>query len=413
MKPLGIPFDGTGFQEQPSWSDTGGGGAGIFLHNPVYGLTSGPAYHWRMRLRYDTVSVPLQSGSRWLTGWWNGPRETDLRTLLVADASVTISDSPDPMIFGGPDLAYTIEVRNNGPGATPIRLQHALPSGVSLISATPSQGTCLPSGSTVTCDFVEFDSGGLVTVSEIVRPGLPATFTTSASILMPGFDPHPDPNNNSASERSHVLASAAGDRVWLDSDGDGIQDAGEPGFAGAAVAVYESASGAPIDGDVSDANGVFQLVGLTYGTSYYMVYFPPPGYTMTAAHQGSDDTQDSDADPSTWWSPAFAFTALSDFTRWDAGLVPACAVAPDEPIYLYMVTLSTDGNDCPILHFMDANHLSQVTGYNIYRSGDPSLPHGSWPKVASDIIDMDEATPNKQWVDSSGEPPPAASGTTT
>jgi hypothetical protein len=83
-------------------------------------------------------------------------------------------------------------------------------------------------------------------------------------------------------------------------------------------------------------------------------------------------------------------------------------VPPDEPIYIYLVTLSTDGNNYPILHFMDPNQPDQVTGYNVYRSSDASVPAGSWPRVASDIIDMDEATPNKQWVDRSGDVSPSS-----
>jgi hypothetical protein len=71
-----------------------------------------------------------------------------------------------------------------------------------------------------------------------------------------------------------------------------------------------------------------------------------------------------------------------------------------------MMTLSTDGNDYPILHFMDGNQPGQVTGYNVYRSPDPAPPPSSWPMVASDVIDMDGATPNKQWVDASGDVSP-------
>ena len=35
------------------------------------------------------------------------------------------------------------------------------------------------------------------------------------------------------------------------------------------------------------------------------------------------------------------------------------------------------------------------------------LDPGSWPLVADDIIDGDEATPNKQWVDISGDVSPS------
>jgi hypothetical protein len=68
--------------------------------------------------------------------------------------------------------------------------------------------------------------------------------------------------------------------------------------------------------------------------------------------------------------------------------------------------MTMDGNNYTILHFQDGNQLAQVTGYNVYRSSVASPPPASWPLVASDVIDMDEATPNKQWVDSSGDVSP-------
>ena len=56
---------------------------------------------------------------------------------------------------------------------------------------------------------------------------------------------------------------------------------------------------------------------------------------------------------------------------------------------------------------LDPNQSDQVTGYDVYRSSDPATPPSTWPLVASDIIDMDEATPNKQWVDTSGDVSPS------
>ena len=87
-------------------------------------------------------------------------------------------------------------------------------------------------------------------------------------------------------------------------------------------------------------------------------------------------------------------------------MVPACT-SPDEPVYVSEMALSTDGNDYPILTFQDPNQPIQITGYNVYRSSDPATSPSTWPLVASDVIDMDEATPNKQWVDTSGDVSPS------
>ena len=73
---------------------------------------------------------------------------------------------------------------------------------------------------------------------------------------------------------------------------------------------------------------------------------------------------------------------------------PPVCVAPDEEIYISNVTLDINNN--PVLHYQDANQPSDVTGYNIYRS---SSPIGPWTMIASNVVDMDEATPDNQYVD--------------
>ncbi len=279
VKPLGVPFDGSGTQTSGSWADTGGGG--FPFSELVTGLAVETPYHWRLRLLYDTAATPFQQASRWLTVPWNGWQETDLSTRSTA-----------------------------------------------------------------------------------------------------------------------VL----GDRVWEDTDGDGIQDAGEPGMANVIVALYDSL-GALVDFTVTGWSGGYEFRGLVWGAAYSIRFIPPSGYALTLQDQGGDDALDSDADPVTFETPVFTLLTALDASLWDAGMIPYC-VPPDEPIYIYATTLSTDGNDYTILHFMDANQLSQVTGYNVYRSSDPAPPPSTWPQVASDIIDMDQATPNYQWVDTSGDVSP-------
>ena len=92
---------------------------------------------------------------------------------------------------------------------------------------------------------------------------------------------------------------------------------------------------------------------------------------------------------------------VGDRSRWDAGTIPACIV-PDQPITISLVELTTDANDFPIIHFVDPNPAFHITGYNVYRTANASLAPGAWTLVASDVIDMDEATAGNKWVDSSG-----------
>ena len=82
-------------------------------------------------------------------------------------------------------------------------------------------------------------------------------------------------------------------------------------------------------------------------------------------------------------------------------------VAPDEPIYIYNVRLSTDGRSFPILDYQDPNQPYQRTGYNVRRSSSPAPAKSTWPIVATNVVDMDAATANLQWTDTSGAVSPS------
>ena len=59
-----------------------------------------------------------------------------------ADMAITMTDAPDPVSVGS-DLTYSIQVKNNGPfPATTVTMLDVLPTGLSFVSATASQGTC-------------------------------------------------------------------------------------------------------------------------------------------------------------------------------------------------------------------------------------------------------------------------------
>ncbi|MFP4031040.1 MAG: SdrD B-like domain-containing protein, partial [Desulfococcaceae bacterium] len=55
------------------------------------------------------------------------------------------------------------------------------------------------------------------------------------------------------------------DRVWLDGDGDGVPDPGEPGFSGVTVSLRDRATGAVIATTITDGNGDFTFPGLPSG----------------------------------------------------------------------------------------------------------------------------------------------------
>ena len=116
------------------------------------------------------------------------------------------------------------------------------------------------------------------------------------------------------------LANGIGDRVWLDADGDGVQDGSESGVSGVDVQLFE-VGGSELASDTTDSEGRYAFSDLS-PSSYYLVFNAPSGFVLTARNQGADDALDSDADPATGETPSIAFDLADVQTRWDAGLEP-------------------------------------------------------------------------------------------
>jgi hypothetical protein len=113
-------------------------------------------------------------------------------------------------------------------------------------------------------------------------------------------------------------AATAGDRVWNDSNANGIQDAGEAGIAGATVELF-SASGAGVTSVTTGAAGLYSIPMLA-GTSAFLRFVTPAGMFITHANRGVDDELDSDGDRATGLTPVFSTGAAGTTnTSLDAG----------------------------------------------------------------------------------------------
>ncbi|CAN5605541.1 hypothetical protein BH10CHL1_BH10CHL1_03290 [soil metagenome] len=114
--------------------------------------------------------------------------------------------------------------------------------------------------------------------------------------------------------------AAIGNYVWHDKDGNGLQEAGEPGLPGVTVTLYDSA-GNPVATTQTDVNGYYGFSSLTPG-DYSVQFATPVGYLPTQPDQPSDDALDSDA-----VNGRTAVTTLTNGeydTSWDAGfMLPA------------------------------------------------------------------------------------------
>jgi uncharacterized repeat protein (TIGR01451 family)/LPXTG-motif cell wall-anchored protein len=120
-----------------------------------------------------------------------------------------------------------------------------------------------------------------------------------------------------------------GDRVWNDTDRDGVQDQAEPGLAGVTVRVLDAA-GQVIATTTTDANGFYSFTGLLGATDYVVEFTAPTNTVFSPKDAGSDDV-DSDADVTgkvTIRTPATGSNSATtpDLATVDAGLVSLVSI---------------------------------------------------------------------------------------
>jgi hypothetical protein len=104
----------------------------------------------------------------------------------------------------------------------------------------------------------------------------------------------------------YYAPAVIGDYAWHDDNGDGVQDASEPGLGGVAVDLFLDLDsdgvaepfgddGVPLSTTLTASDGSFQFTGLQPGP-YFVGFGLPFGYTFTLQNATSDDL-DSDAGP--------------------------------------------------------------------------------------------------------------------
>ncbi len=171
----------------------------------------------------------------------------------------------------------------------------------------------------------------------------------------------------SGDEKCDVLAgyyamAMIGDRVWLDTDGDGQQDLNEPGVEGVEVEV-RSADNTHSITEYTDANGYYEIDELK-AKDYYVRLVPPSGYQLTLANVGDEET-DSDVDhtngPNT--TKTVSLNSGDIMPHLDAGLVSS--VLAEQWIELR----AESKGDHHVLSWL-SNNESDFNSYQIQRSFD-------------------------------------------
>ncbi|MFN2598543.1 MAG: MBG domain-containing protein, partial [Pyrinomonadaceae bacterium] len=132
-----------------------------------------------------------------------------LQSIKLVDLSVSKTDSADP-IFVGDNTTYTMIVKNSNTAisATGVALTDNLPSGMTFVSATTSQGSLVtpPVGSTgiVTANVGTMAPNANVTVTVTVKGATAGVQTNTATVSANETDSNTA--NNSASQSTTVKA---------------------------------------------------------------------------------------------------------------------------------------------------------------------------------------------------------------
>jgi uncharacterized repeat protein (TIGR01451 family) len=145
----------------------------------------------------------------------NVANNTSTATTIVAsptqaDVAIVKTAAPQP-VDQGATLTYTLQVTNNGPAvAQNVNVSDPLPSQVSFVSVSTTQGTCSQSAGTVSCSLGSVSVGGLVIITISTTA---VTFSSSSLVVntasVGSSTSDPNPSNNMSSVISTIQAPTA------------------------------------------------------------------------------------------------------------------------------------------------------------------------------------------------------------
>jgi uncharacterized repeat protein (TIGR01451 family) len=101
----------------------------------------------------------------------------------TVDLQLAMTESADPAAISS-NVTYTVIVTNNGPtNATGVYVTNTLPAGATLVSATPSQGSCSSMSGVVVCDLGMINELASANIAIAVTPAATGTITNSALVV--------------------------------------------------------------------------------------------------------------------------------------------------------------------------------------------------------------------------------------
>jgi protocatechuate 3,4-dioxygenase beta subunit len=143
----------------------------------------------------------------------------------------------------------------------------------------------------------------------------PITYTTSTVTLTAGQN---RTDIDAGLKFTQPQPASIGDRVWLDNNGDGVQDAGEPGVSNVLVTLYNS-SNVAVASMYTDANGLYLFTNVPPG-NYTVGVSLPPAMVFSPNNGATSVINNSDIIPANGRTASFTVNAGDQIRYVDAGL---------------------------------------------------------------------------------------------
>lgn len=170
--------------------------------------------------------------------------------------------------------------------------------------------------------------------------GMTPSFTVVAGTHNPTID---------AGLSTPILAGL-GNYVWNDFNGNGLQEAGEPGVPGVVVTLYAADGTTILATAVTDGNGAYSFTNLPAGT--YVVGFDnfPTGLVPTQIVGGLNGVANSDMDSTTQKTPSITLVGGEYNPNVDAGLYKPTSTVPASALIATSATIKGEAK-CEIFWY--------------------------------------------------------------
>jgi uncharacterized repeat protein (TIGR01451 family)/fimbrial isopeptide formation D2 family protein len=129
---------------------------------------------------------------------------SEAKTTVGPSADLALTKTGPAQVSGGGDITWTLIAVNKGPStATGVTVDDSLPSGVALVSASPSQGSC---GGAVSCVLGTLPSGGSAQIQVVAQVPTSLENTNIVNTAkIHGDQPDPVADNNSSGVTTQVV----------------------------------------------------------------------------------------------------------------------------------------------------------------------------------------------------------------